>query len=335
MVQHVAELNRVLLTAKALSPKNSPIGVNSLIKHCKDIAIESRMPDHAITIDFSIEMGLMEIVAKQSVLISEAGYAFLDFNPEELYDLSEKQKLYLLRSFFLDGKFRKNVKECFRCFIASEKKETFFWSSVDGSPFGQNSWIVNHLEQLGVIEEIEDGFIVRNEYLSTITTFINEPKGYTEEQLLEWLAEKKKLGNTAEHLVLNYERERLKALGFQVEARCVKPVGKLRTDAGYDIESFDGNSPNMHFDRFIEVKGSGDAKLRFVWTPNEMKVAQKLKERYWIYYQGGIDKISGKSKYNPILIQDPFHSIPKNTNLARTENGVVVTGPIRGELIKI
>jgi hypothetical protein len=186
---------------------------------------------------------------------------------------------------------------------------------------------------LGVLEETEEGYIVRNEYLNTITTFINEPKGFTEEQMLEWLQEKKKLGDTAEHLILKFERERLKLSGFHVESKCVRLVGKLRTDAGYDIESFNGKSSDMHFDRFIEVKGSVQPKLRFVWSSNEMKVAEKLKEKYWIYYQGGIDTETGTSKYKPILLQDPFHTISLNPKMTRTENGVVIAGPIMGELI--
>ena len=332
MIEHIAELNRVLFTAKSLSVEDEQVAVESLIKHCQDIAIESRMPDHAITVDFSVEMGLMKLASEKNVLISDEGRAFLEFNPDELYDLSDMQKQYLLRSFFLDGKFRSQVRACFRCFIASKKRGTFFWSFVDGIPFGENAWIVNHLEQLGVLEEVEEGYVVRNEYLNTITTFINEPKGFTEEQMLEWLQEKKKLGDVAENLILSFERDRLKSLGFQVESKCVRPVGKLRTDAGYDIESFDGKSPNMLFDRFIEVKGSVQPKLRFVWSSNEMKVAEKLKDKYWIYYQGGIDD-TGKSKYKPILLQDPFHTISLNPKLTRTENGVVIAGPITGELI--
>jgi hypothetical protein len=333
MIQHIAELNRVLTTAKALSVSGERINLKSLIRHCKDGAIEGRMPDHSTTIAFTVEMGLMKPILKSSVLISEDGYTFLDFNPDGLYDLSHMQKQYLLRGFFLDGKFSKAVKDCLECFISSDKKGTFFWSSIDGIPFGENEWVVNHLEQLGVLKEEKDGYIVEKNYIETINTFINEPKGFTEEQLFKWLAEKKKLGDTAEQLILDFERDRLKGLGFPVEAKCVKPVGKINTSAGYDIKSFNGKSKNMDFDRFIEVKGSGDPRLRFVWSSNEMKVAEKLKDKYWIYYQGGIDKKTGKSKHKPILLQDPIYSIPLNAVLTSTNNGVVIAGSIRGELI--
>lgn len=333
MVQHIAELNRVLITAKSLTTGVAGVAIETLIKHCRSVAIEGRMPDHATTINFSVEIGLMTTQGKRKVLISEDGYIFLDLNAAGLYDLSDEQKKYLIRSFLLDGKFSRNVKQCLKYFAPSEKKGTFTWSSVDGSPFGKDEWLVSHMEQLGLLEQVNEGYEVRRAYLETISTFINEPKGYTEEDLLKWLEEKKKVGNFAEELVLAFEKKRLKDLGFPVEASCAKAVGKLKTNAGYDIESFNGKSRNMHFDRFIEVKGSGEPKLRFVWSQNEMNIAKDLKDKYWIYYQGGIDKKTGKSKYKPILLQDPFNKIPLDAAFTKTEHGVVIQGAMRGELI--
>lgn len=64
-----------------------------------------------------------------------------------------------------------------------------------------------------------------------------------------------------------------------------------------------------------------------------MKVAKELKDKYWIYYQGGIDKQTGKSKYKPILLQDPFNRIPLDAAFTRSEHGVVIEGAMRGDLI--
>ena len=333
MVQYIAELNRVLIIAKALSTDIKGVDRLMLIEHCKSVAIEGRMPDHELTLEFSIEIGLMTAIDRKKVLISSDGLAFLEFNTDGLYDLSVNQKKYLIRNFLMDGKYAKAAKECLKCFASSEKRGTFIWSSVDGSPFGKNEWIVRHMEQLGLLKQAKYGYEVEKTYVETVSTFINEPKGYTEDDLLKWLDEKKRLGDMAEKLVLEFEKTRLRGLGYPVEASCVKAVGKLKTNAGYDIESFNGKSKNMHFDRFIEVKGSGDPRLRFVWSQNEMKIAESMKDKYWIYYQGGIDKKTGKSKYKPILLQDPFHTIPLDASLSRTEHGIVIAGPIRGELL--
>jgi hypothetical protein len=112
-------------------------------------------------------------------------------------------------------------------------------------------------------------------------------------------------------------------------------VSKLNTGLGYDIASFNEKSDNMAFDRFIEVKGSGDPKVRFVWSSNEMKVAQELRDKYWIYYQGGIDKKTGTSNYEPVIFHDPHYNLPLNSLLSRIENGVVISGPIVGKKHKV
>ncbi len=104
------------------------------------------------------------------------------------------------------------------------------------------------MEQLDLVVQTRDGYEVKKSYAQTVATFISEPKGYTEAELLKWLEEKKQLGNFAEKLVLAYEIARLNELGHVVEAKCVKAVGKLKTNAGYDIESFNGKSKGMHFD---------------------------------------------------------------------------------------
>ncbi len=113
------------------------------------------------------------------------------------------------------------------------------------------------------------------------------------------------LGDLAEAIILEYERKRLKELGYLPESECVKSIGKKRVNAGFDIESFDGESRGMQHDRFIEVKGSGKKSLRFIWSKNEIEVAKKLGKKYWIYYQGGINKKLKKASVKPLIFQDP------------------------------
>lgn len=291
------------------------------------------MPEHAETIEFSIQLGLLEKKGKEKIELTDAGKTFLDFNPLKMYDLSQDQKTYLIRKLFLDGVFQKQSKECFRCFDISEKKETFTWSAVDGRPLGKYHWLISHFEQLGLISRSKTGYIVDKKYASTIAAFIDEPKGFTEEELLAWLEEKKSLGNIAERIVYKFEMARLKTLGHHIESTCVRPVGKLKTNAGYDIESFNGKSVGMNFDRFIEVKGSSASELRFVWSQNEIKIAEKLADKYWIYYQGGINRKTGTSRLKPIMIQNPFYTLEKDARITQTPNGIVVQGAFRAESI--
>jgi hypothetical protein len=279
-----------------------------------------------------LRLGLILRKKKSKVFLSEQGMTFLQFNPKETYDLSAQQKKFLIRNYFFDGAYSKELKECLKCFDYSDQKKIFAWSSIDSTPFGTNAWIINHLEQLGVAVQTSYGYRIVKTYNETVLTLINDAKGFTEEQLMKWLEEKKYLGDSAEKLVVKFEEGRLRKIGNLVEAACVKCISKMKTDAGFDIKSFNGKSRGMQYDRFIEVKGSGSTKLRFVWSPNEMKVAEKLREQYWIYFQGGINKKDGNSRFKPIMIQDPITNIYNDARLTITQNGIIVEGGISGEV---
>jgi len=67
-------------------------------------------------------------------------------------------------------------------------------------------------EQLGLLKQDTNGYVIQKKYLDTVFNFVNEPKGFTEEDLLKWLEEKKKLGILRNILVLNHERNRLRHL---------------------------------------------------------------------------------------------------------------------------
>jgi hypothetical protein len=329
MIEHLAELNRIMLLLHSLTEGSRRIRRNALIRECRGVAFEGRMPDHEVSILYATSIGFIE--GKSTLRITEAGKSFVGLNPEQDYDLSAAQKRLLLRTCFLDGIHGRRVKEIFRCFEMSPTTGTLEWSSTDGTPLEGSLEVVEYLVQLGAVRKHHLGLTVNKQYASTLASFVNEPKGFTEEELLERLAEKKRLGRIAEGLALGHERARLRRLGFNVESECVRIVGHLKTNAGYDIESFDGDSHNMSYDRFIEVKGSGDPQLRFFWSQNEVKVAEELGDRYWIYYVGGIDKKTGKSAYKPIMIQDPIRALKNDVRITQTPNGFAVHGKFRGE----
>jgi hypothetical protein len=82
---------------------------------------------------------------------------------------------------------------------------------------------------------------------------------------------------------------------------------------------------------FIEAKGSRGADLRFFWSENEMKVAEELGPRYWIYFQGGIDKNSGTARNRVLLFQNPLETILRHTAVTTTRHGLLVEGRLRGD----
>ena len=75
------------------------------------------------------------------------------------------------------------------------------------------------------------------------------------------------------------------------EAEKVQQISVDFSNAGYDIESFVGKAENLERpDKFIEVKGTTAEQFRFFWSKNEIKQAQKLGNRYWIYFVANVNK---------------------------------------------
>jgi hypothetical protein len=180
---------------------------------------------------------------------------------------------------------------------------------------------------------VHDGevFEIAEPYVDAVAALLAEGKGWTEEALEEFLRERQEVGDLAEELVLRFEQGRLRGAGCEVEAHCVRRVSKLKVDAGYDIESFHAASMGLHYDRFIEVKGSRGADVRFIWSDNEMKAANRLRDRYWIYFQGGIDAKKGAARNRVLAFQDPMTTILQDARFTVTQHGVIVQAALRGD----
>ena len=244
MIDKLAELNRVLFAVSTLRDEKNAAEKGAVILHCKGVVIEGRMPDHEMTIEFSGHIGLIE-QRRNRIKLTPDGEMFLELNPEGLYDLSDQQKRFILRKCFLDGPFRDETLECLREFSASAKGKTLRWSEIDSSPMKVERWVPEHLHQLGFLRRGKDWLEVTSAYVDTVSVFLSETRGWTEEQHLEYLREKKDLGNLAEDLIVDFEIDRLRKLGCMPESGCVHKISKLKVNAGYDIESFNGKSKAM------------------------------------------------------------------------------------------
>src|SRR5262249_40770270 len=158
---------------------------------------------------------------------------------------------------------------------------TFRWSEFDDTPLEGDGWLIGHLVQLGLLAPTEAGLVVNGEFAKTVAAFLEEGKGWTEEQFQSYFQEKQEIGDIAEDLTVTFDRHRLREPGHTVEAACVRRISRLRVNAGYDVESYDAASADVNYDRFIEVKGGRAIKLRFFWSENEMQIARKLGPNYW------------------------------------------------------
>jgi hypothetical protein len=303
--------------------------MSNVIGQCEAVVIEGIMPNHDETIKFAEEIGFIK-KTKRRISFLLSGKSFLELNKENIYDLLPTQKNYVLRTCFLHGAFRELTLSLLGKFSPDYNKNKFVWSEIDGVPLSVEKWFIERLIELGLLIRTTNGLEVANQYVGTVSAFLDEGKGWTIEAFEDYLKEKKEVGDIAENAVLDYELARLKNLGCNVESMCIRRISQLRVNAGYDIESFDKASSDMNFDRFIEVKGARSSSLHFFWTDNEMTVAKKLGKRYWIYFQGGIDVKRKVINNDPIVFQDPLNTILKNSNITNIPQGLIIQGKLKG-----
>lgn len=329
MIDRLAELNRVLNVVSQLTASGEELARSVLIEACQRAVFEGQWPNHEATILCAAEMGFMRVAAESCVLTAN-GKEFLSLNPKGELELSDDQRKVLVRSQYLGGGYRRSCKKLFDSFAISAEDDAIRWTATDGKPLRVEPWIVEHLCELGALIRGEGLLEVHPDYTRVVAAFIEESLGMTEERLREILKEKEEVGTLAEQLILDYEKKRLLTAGFAIESRCVSRVSKLRVNLGYDIESFDGSAKDLVYDRLIEVKGAKGQDIRFFWSDNEIKVAEKLKNRYWIYFQGGVDPKAGVARNEPLCFQNPIISIRADVRLTKSAQGIMVEGKMRG-----
>jgi hypothetical protein len=330
MIAKVDEINRVLIIASDLGAAGSDVAVELVIEQCRGKVIEGRMPNHEDTISFCQRLGF--IVRRGNDLnVTAFGESFLRFNPDRAYALSEEQRKVLLRTCYLHGPCRRETHRLLRGFSPAYDEGTFRWSEVDNAPLETDPWVWEHLLQLGLLTGSSSALAVSPEYGRTVAAFLEEGRGWSEEEFQKYLQEKLEIGDIAEALVVAFEVQRLEALGRTVEAKCVRRISRLRVNAGYDVESFDSISNGLNYDRFIEVKGARGPNLRFFWSENEMQIAKKRGAQYWIYFQGGVDAMTRTAKNKPLVFQNPIESVLDDASLTKVPQGVIVEANLRGD----
>lgn len=333
MIKNLAELNRVVIAIKNIrGNENSNANYEAVKNQCESIVIGGSLPDHDLSISFAQSIGLVYEENRELVL-TENGDSFLGFNHSESYELSEEQKRLLIRMCYLHGSLRLQTLKLIKLFSPNYEEKTFRLFLEKYEFKVDENWLLDHLVQLNLIIRSENFLEINKEYVDTIASFISEGKGWPESSWAEYFKEKMEIGSLAEDVILRFEKDRLKELGFQIESVSVRSISKLRVNAGYDVESFDGESQDLNYNRFIEVKGAKDSKVKFFWSENEIKKAKELGDKYWIYFQGGINIQDKTAKNKPILFQNPIKTVIEDSNLKKTPQGIIVEGNLRGELI--
>ncbi len=115
------------------------------------------------------------------------------------------------------------------------------------------------------------------------------------------------VGQLAEELVLNYEKQYLLENGYPLLAEKVKWVAKKADGFGYDVLSYNVDGTK----KYIEVKATSLSKTNpFDISANEVKTSTKYKEDYWIYRVYYINSENPKFFKIKGSIEDTFELVP-------------------------
>ena len=156
-----------------------------------------------------------------------------------------------------------------------------------------NKFTTAYLEEIGIFErkeetnditgDIETAMYCKN-YDKKISNLRNNVMELTEQELAERIAENKEIGNQGEEEVLKREKDKFREEGRIDLSITIKQESVTNAYAGYDIKSYlDKNSKLIEYDKLIEVKTTRSSSPRFFWSSNEIKIAKKEGEKYWIY----------------------------------------------------
>ena len=147
-----------------------------------------------------------------------------------------------------------------------------------------------------IVEFCDIDIYLRNEIKQK--TYINKP--VTPSELEYQLAILKDIGQSGEEIVYNYEKNLLIKMGREDLASMVDWIAKQDCTVGYDIVSYDINGNK----KYIEVKSSTGSSNKFYLSKNEIEVARKYGENYFIYKVNNIKGIPYINK-----IRNPLQSI--------------------------
>jgi len=273
--------------------------------------IEGRFYNFA-NLRWLISLGLVER-KNNSYKLSEVGKYILGLNPVRDVYPSEEQILSLNHCIFttIDSSFKESLFNFFQSFEVYPKENSFRVKSSHFQLKSKEYAIAQLLIQTNVLSIRDGWYIVNDFYVEKVQSIRALANGISAEELEIILKRRKEIGGAAEFICLEFERERLIKVGKTIHARMVEHTSRIDISAGYDIASFNGTSVLLDKDRFIEVKSSSASQVSFYWPKNEVKVANKLRDRYWIYFLKNFE-ISKPYSKKPEMFQDPIKSILQN-----------------------
>ena len=252
--------------------------------------------------EFCIDLGLFR-ERDGIVMLANHGLSLIDMEHQGL-DLTDEQTRYIVKNCIFNNKKFSNVASLLQQFVFSEKVGSFIILDEKAERH-QNA--VGILFQFNVVRKQNRLWVVNSDYLEHVEQIGSGiTKMMTQKQLDEIIAEQKRIGSKAEERTVEYEIKRLKDKKLVFESKHVKKISNKYVNKGYDVESFSrrGNEANL----FIEVKGRKYNTSSFIISINEIKTAERLGDRYAIYFWNCLgSSLEPKEPFK--IIRNPFKKL--------------------------
>lgn len=304
------ELNRVLIVLDDLETTNG-VAMEVVVEAASQLCFGALLPDISSTIAFAAEIGFLTRQGTR-ITLSGLGRAFLAYNPDYTYDLTNAQKRFLAHRCIFEAPYQRDTQAILAHFRPDLGRKAFVCDLRKLRLSPEEISCVSFLRATGVIDLEEDLAQIVGEY-SPSASMLSQPRRMSPEELQQILERKSIRGSEAETLVLTWERRRLRSLGCSAESDAVQHTSLVDVCAGYDISSFNDRAGEFLFDRFIEVKSTVAADPQFILTRNELSVAERLGKKYWLYVVCNF----GIPKTEPVIwaLQNPHQYLKEDFDL--------------------
>jgi len=222
--------------------------------------------------------------------------------------ITDRARQALLRHVYLNPKVRT---KCCGQFIMSWDTDstlgTFVYRRSIRESLETLTWLQT-LDRVGLIFVDTERALIKREHLDAVNELLAEFRGAEVRPRGASGMLRQEIGDVGEELAIKYEHSRLRRSGHAALVPLVQRISLVDNSAGYDILSCRGYGHYPEARIYIEVKGTRDPWLQFMWSFNERKVAQEHRTRYWIYCFTDID-LDERSGKGPYRINNPVKKI--------------------------
>ena len=298
-------INKLIFAIRSLTDDSSSCRKRAVVDLCQSISFYGSHTDYEYLIRLA---EYARLISFQSGLLklTKQGAEFADLNKERTFELTNLQRRYIVCNLLFNGPWKKETTGYFSLFSPNYKLVTYELSDYPSNIPVRYSSLNHTLKTTGVLFVDGQKLYVTPNYVSLVRGLLNDESINAIDKLDASLEFRKKLGNLAENLVVNFEKTRLLDVSRSAESELVTKISDLQPNAGYDINSFDGEQPEIEYSRFIEVKASEGKDFRIHLTMNQKATAENLGDRYWIYFVPTL-KQNHQNDDNivPIVVRNP------------------------------